>query len=99
MRPDGKRVKGLPPILAAIPYIMPKRYDAMNTITEYVDEDLIKAYLREKRKDGRRISHMTLLICAYYKAVLLNPKLNYFVVNSKIFERNHFCVKSEAKRS
>lgn len=28
MRPDGKRVKDLPPIVAAIPYIMPKRYDA-----------------------------------------------------------------------
>ena len=51
MRPDGKRVKGLPPILAAIPYIMPKRYDAMNTITEYVDEDLMKEYLRAKRRD------------------------------------------------
>ena len=27
MRPDGKRVKDLPPIVAAIPYIMPKRYE------------------------------------------------------------------------
>ena len=43
MRPDGKRVKDLPPIVAAIPYIMPKRYDAQNTITEYIDEELIKS--------------------------------------------------------
>ena len=92
MRPDGKRVKGLPPIIAAVPYIMPKRYDAMNTITEYIDEDIIKDYLRSKRKEGLRVNHMTLLISAYYKAVLLNPKLNYFIVNRKIFERNHFCV-------
>ena len=28
MRPDGTRVKDLPPLVAAIPYIMPKRYDA-----------------------------------------------------------------------
>ena len=34
MRPDGTRVKDIPPIVAAIPYIMPKRYDAQNTITE-----------------------------------------------------------------
>lgn len=92
MRPDGKRVKGLPPILAAIPYIMPKRYDAMNTITEYVDEDLMKEYLRAKRKEGKRVNHMTLLLAAYYKAVLLNPKVNYFVMNRKIYERSHFCV-------
>ena len=92
MRPDGKRVKGLPPIVAAIPYIMPKRYDAQNTITEYIDEDVIRDYLRSKRREGKRISHMALLIAAYYKATLLNPKINYFVVNRKIYERNHFCV-------
>lgn len=34
MRPDGTRVKDLPPLVAAIPYIMPKRYDAWNSITE-----------------------------------------------------------------
>ena len=38
MRPDGTRVKNLPPLVAAIPYIMPKRYDAWNTITENIDE-------------------------------------------------------------
>ena len=92
MRPDGKRVKGLPPIVAAVPYIMPKRYDAQNTITEYIDEDVIRDYLRSKRREGKRISHMALLIAAYYKATLLNPKINYFVVNRKIYERNHFCV-------
>ena len=29
MRPDGTRVKDLPPLVAAIPYIMPKRYDVV----------------------------------------------------------------------
>ena len=92
MRPDGKRVKDIPPIVAAIPYIMPKRYDAQNTITEYIDEELIKAYIREKRRAGIRINHMAFIIAAYYRAVLLNPKLNYFVMNSKLYARNHFCV-------
>lgn len=92
MRPDGKRVKGLPPIVAAIPYIMPKRYDAQNTVTEYVDEDAIRDYLRAQRREGRRVNHMALLIAAYYKATLRNPKLNYFVMNRKIYERKYFCV-------
>ena len=64
MRPDGKRVKDLPPIVAAIPYIMPKRYDAWNTITENIDEEGIKAYIREKRRAGIRISHMAVIIAA-----------------------------------
>ena len=92
MRPDGTRVKNLPPIVAAVPYIMPKRYDAQNTITENIDEEVIKAYIREKRRSGIRINHMAVIIAAYYKAVQTNPKLNYFVMNSRIYKRNHFCV-------
>lgn len=92
MRPDGKRVKGLSPILAAMPYIMPKRYDAQNTITEYIDEEIIKQYIRRKRREGNRLDHMSVIMAAYYKAYLKNPKVNYFVMNRKIYERNHFCV-------
>ena len=92
MRADGKRVKNLPPIVAAIPYIMPKRYDAQNMITENIDEEIIKDFIREKRREGHRTNHMAVIIAAYYKAVLKNPKLNYFVMNRKIYERNHFCV-------
>ncbi len=92
MRPDGTRVKGLPPLVAAIPYIMPKRYDAQNTVTEYIDEEIIKSYIRQKRREGKRLSHMSVVMAAYYKAVLEHPKLNYFIMNSKIYERKHFCV-------
>ena len=92
MRPDGKRVKGLTPIMSILPYIMPQRYDAQNTVTEYIDEEVIKQYIREKRRGGTRLNHMAVIMAAYYKAVQKNPKLNYFIMNSKIYERNHFCV-------
>lgn len=92
MRPDGKRVKGLTPIVSIIPYIMPQRYDAQNTVTEYIDEEVIKTYIREKRRAGTRLNHMAVVMAAYYKAVQKNPKLNYFIMNRKIYERNHFCV-------
>lgn len=92
MRPDGKRVKGLTPIVSILPYIMPQRYDAQNTVTEYIDEEVIKQYIREKRRGGTRLNHMAVIMAAYYKAVQKNPKLNYFIMNSKIYERNHFCV-------
>lgn len=35
---------------------------------------------------------MAVIIAAYYKAYQTNPKLNWFVVNSHLYERNHFCV-------
>ena len=48
MRPDGTRVKDLPPLVAAIPYIMPKRYDAWNSVTENIDEEVIKDLARDQ---------------------------------------------------
>ena len=91
MRPDGTRVKGLTPIVQALPHIMPKRYDAQNWATDYMDEDILKAYIRQKRREGRLVTHMSVLAAAYYKAALENPKVNYFVMNRKIYKRNHFC--------
>ena len=92
MRPDGTRVKNLTPIVQALPHIMPKRYDAMNWANDNLDEDCMRDYIHRKRDEGHTISHMSLLIAAYYKAALENPKLNYFVVNRKIYQRDHFCV-------
>ena len=40
MRADGRRAKGLTAIEQAIPHIMPKRVDAQNYVTEYVDEEV-----------------------------------------------------------
>ena len=91
MRADGTRVQNLTAIMQALPYIMPKRYDAQNWAEENLDEDAIRAYIREKRRAGQSVTHMSVLVSAYYRAVLRNPKLNYFVMNSRIYKRNHFC--------
>ena len=91
MRPDGTRVRDLTAIMQALPYVMPKRYDAQNWAEEYLDEDAIRDYIRAKRREGRTVTHMSLLVSAYYRAVLKNPKINYFVMNRRIYKRNHFC--------
>lgn len=91
MRSDGTRVKDLSPIVQALPYIMPCRYDAQNWASDMIDEDIVKAYIRQKRREGRRVTHMSVLAAAYYKAALENPKVNYFIMNRKIYRRNHFC--------
>ena len=61
MRPDGTRVKGLSAVVQALPYVMPKRYDAQNMTTETADEDIIRKYIREKRREGRAVTHRRLL--------------------------------------
>ncbi len=92
MRPDGKRVKDLPAIQAAIPYIMPRRYDAQNYITQYADMEPLKKYVQKKRREGVRLSYMELILAAYYKAAQKHPRINRFIMNSKVYQRNHFCV-------
>lgn len=92
MRSDGKRVKNLPAIQAAIPFIMPRRYDAQNFITQYAEMEPLKKYMQEKRREGVRVSYMALILAAYFKAAQKNPYINRFVMGSRIFQRNHFCV-------
>ena len=92
MRSDGKRVKHLPAIQAAIPFIMPRRYDAQNYITQYAEMEPLKQYIQQKRREGVRLSYMALILAAYFKAAQKNPYINRFVMNSRIYQRNHFCV-------
>lgn len=92
MRADGKRVRDLSAIQAAIPYIMPRRYDAQNYITQYADMEPLRRYIQKKRKDGLRLSYMTLILAAYFKTAQQHPRINRFIMNSKVYQRNHFCV-------
>lgn len=93
MRADGRRTKGLTAIEQAIPHIMPKRVDAQNYVTEFVDEEIIKDYIRTVRREkGVRLTRMAVVIAAYYLASLHHPYINRFVVGSRVYDRNHFCV-------
>ena len=92
MRPDGTRVKNASAIVSALPYIMPRRYDAHDYITEYAEMEPMRRYIQSKRREGVRISYMALILAAYFKAYQQHPKINRFIMNSKIYQRNHFCV-------
>ena len=93
MRADGRKAKGLTAIERAIPHIMPKRVDAQNYVTEYFDEEIIKNYIHKVRREkGIRMSRMSVIIAAYHMAAMRHPYINRFVMNSKVFDRNHFCV-------
>lgn len=92
MRRDGYRIYSKDPMSEIIPYIMPKRYDASNSIKVDIDLEIIQDYTRKCRKEGKNVSHMAIIICAYLRLVSQNPLLNRFVMNKKIYTRNHFCV-------
>ena len=91
-RSDGYRVKGNDPMYEIVPHIMPQRYDASNSIKVNIDLEAMQDYIRQYRRRGVSISHMSIIIAGYLRLVSQNPYLNRFVMNKKIYARNHFCV-------
>lgn len=91
-RADGYRVRGNDAMYELVPYIMPYRYDASNSVTVDIDLDLMQDYIRKCRKKGINMSHMSIIIAGALRIASQNPFLNRFVMNRKIYARNHFCV-------
>lgn len=92
MRADGTRVKNADPMYTIAPYIMDKRYDAMNMVTLNIPVDPIRSYIKACRKTKQNMSHMAVMIAAYLRTAWEFPRLNRFIVNKKIYDRNEFCV-------
>lgn len=92
MRRDGKRVKVESGEYAVISHIMPHRNDAMNMITLDIPTEPIQNYLNAKRKEGVRLSHLSVILAAYARIVGEFPQLNRFVVNKTVYARNELAV-------
>ena len=92
MRADGKRLKHVDPMYTIAPHIMDKRYDAMNMITIDIPYEPVQNYLNSKRKEGTPMSHMAVLIAAYLRTCAKYPALNRFIMNKKVYARNHYAV-------
>lgn len=92
MRADGKKLKGADPMYQVAAHIMAKRSDAMNMITIDIPIEPMNKYLNEKRKEGKRYSHLSLIIAAYLQTMAEFPALNRFVVNKTIYARKEIAV-------
>ena len=88
MRSDGTRVMQDDPMYHLIPYFLTKRYDAMNMITIDIPEAPLRAYMNAKRREGKSVSHLALVLTAYLLTVEEFPALNRFIVGKKIYQHN-----------
>lgn len=86
MRCDGRKATQDDPMYFLIPYFLTRRYDAMNMITVDIPEEPLRQYMNQKRREGRPISHMALLITAYLRTMDEYPALNRFIGNKTIYE-------------
>ncbi len=91
-RPDGRVEKNIDPIVRITSHIMPKRYDAQVFVKRTLNYDSIRDYLKKKREEDVKLTHMDVIIAAYLKVLKKHPEFNRFVVNRKIYNRNEITV-------
>ena len=71
-------------------YIMKTRVGASNYIKDTLDMNPIEGYIRQKRKEGKDISLMHLIIAAYVRLVAQRPALNRFIAGQKTYTRDDY---------
>lgn len=91
-RPEGRRVKGLDPIVQMTPYIMPMRCDAQVFLDYDVDYDPLMRYIAQKSREGTKITFMEIVIAAFVRAVSQVPEINRFVMNKQFYNRKELTV-------
>ncbi len=93
-RKEGRKLRGIPPMNIFMPYIMPKRSDALNYFEDVIDITNVEKYLDEKHREG--YTDMTILhviLAAYTRIVSERPGINRFISGQKIYSRNNLeCV-------
>ena len=92
MRKDGVRIKNANPMYLVMNQFLQYRYDAMNQLTLDIPIEPMQKYIRAKKAEGIRLSHMGLLIAAYVRTVAEYPQSNRFVMNGKIYARNELAL-------
>lgn len=89
-RPDGRRVKGIDPVMKITPYVMPMRCDAQVFLKHRIDMERLSRYIRRQRAEkGEQLTYMQIIVAAYVRAVSANPQVNRFIMNKQLFARNN----------
>ena len=91
-RSDGKRLKNIDYEYLVAAHIMERRSDAMNMTTLDIPLEPLHRYMNQKRKEGKRYSHLSVILAAVVRAISQYPALNRFVVNKRIYARNELSI-------
>ena len=98
-RPDGRKLRSLPPISRVSPYIMKTRNTSSNFIADTVEITNMERYIRRKRQEGyRNFGAMHVFLAAYVRTVSQRPGINRFVSGQKVFARNNIEIALTSKK-
>ncbi len=91
-RPDGRRLKGVDPVVQITPYVMPMRCDAQVFLEHKLDYEMLSRYIARKAVEGEKVTFMQIIIAAYVRGVSQHPEINRFIKNKQFFSRNNLSV-------
>ena len=89
-RRDGKLLRDIDSMHYIMPLIYPNRCDNEAYISEKIDLTRANAYLAQKNADGPeyRYNLFQLIVTALLKTITLRPKMNRFIANYNMYQRN-----------
>ncbi len=89
-RPDGRRVRTLPPMDQITAYFQVERNSCSNLFEESFEITHVERYIRQKRREGLTdfgITHV--LLAAYVRGIAKYPQLNRFISGQKVYSRGN----------
>jgi len=98
-RPDGKKAKDLDPFFKLIPYIMTKRSESQIFYKQNISLNKLNQYIKEKRQIGKNVSYMTIILACAIRVFYERPKLNRFIMNGRIYEREKITIAFVVKKT
>lgn len=89
-RRDGKLIRDLDPMHVITPVLYPNRCDNEAYISERIDLAPIRAYLEKINQDEEVFPYTVfhIIVTAVIKVLTLRPKMNRFVANKLMYQRN-----------
>ena len=87
---DGKLIRDLDPMHVITPILYPNRCDNEAYIAERIDIGPMKAFLEKINQDETDFPYTMfhLIVTAVLKTITLRPKMNRFVANKLMYQRN-----------
>ena len=99
-RRDGKYLRKISSMHAIMPLMYPNRCDNEAFISERIDLTNINAYLKEKNADNPAYAYnlFQIIVTAVLKVITLRPKMNRFIANQSMYQRNEVTASFTVKK-
>ena len=90
-RRDGTLLRNIDAMHFIMPNIFPNRCDNEAFISERIDLTAINQWIAENNKTESRYPYrlFNVIVTAFLKTVMLRPKMNRFIQNCNIYQRNY----------